>query len=137
MRENILAFIEFLKSNPAESQDVEDLKVLKLRAETKEREAKAEEAQLDLDVRRGELISRKDMYREWTSRCVELRAALLGLPNELGFRFTNDDTRVLVEEVSDEYVRKLLETWSRDGIYTPSKALDAERIEGAQASSKN
>lgn len=134
LRDCVLAYIAYLKSNPDESASVKELEYRKLKAETEERQAKADKAQLDLDERRGELISRADMYREWTGRCVELRAAMLGLPNELGFRFTADDTRALVEEVSEEFVRTTLETWSREGPFTPrapSAALDAARTEGA------
>ena len=119
LRECVQAYIAYLKANPTESASVADLEFRKLKAETEERQAKAERAQLDLDERRGELISREDMQREWTSRCVELRAAMLGLPNELGFRFTDDDTRALVEEVSEDFVRSTLETWSREGPHTP------------------
>lgn len=124
LRECVQAYIAYLKANPTESASVADLEFRKLKAETEERQAKAERAQLDLDERRGELISREDMQREWTSRCVELRAAMLGLPNELGFRFTDDDTRALVEEVSEDFVRSTLETWSREGPHTP-RHLDA------------
>lgn len=134
MRDCVLAYVAYLKSNPDESASVKELEYRKLKAETEERQAKADKAQLDLDERRGELISRADMYREWIGRCVELRAAMLGLPNELGFRFTADDTRALVEEVSEEFVRTTLETWSREGPFTPrapSAALDAARTEGA------
>ncbi|MCI6260392.1 MAG: hypothetical protein SOV63_03740 [Pyramidobacter porci] len=134
LRDCVLAYIAYLKSNPNESASVKELEYRKLKAETEERQAKADKAQLDLDERRGELISRADMYREWTGRCVELRAAMLGLPNELGFRFTADDTRALVEEVSEEFVRTTLETWSREGPFTPSApsaVLDAARTEGA------
>lgn len=134
MRDCVLAYVAYLKSNPDESASVKELEYRKLKAETEERQAKADKAQLDLDERRGELISRADMYREWIGRCVELRAAMLGLPNELGFRFTADDTRALVEEVSEEFVRTTLETWSREGPFTPrapSTALDAARTEGA------
>ena len=134
MRDCVLAYIAYLKSNPDESASVKELEYRKLKAETEERQAKADKAQLDLDERRGELISRADMYREWIGRCVELRAAMLGLPTELGFRFTADDTRALVEEVSEEFVRTTLETWSREGPFTPrapSAALDAARTEGA------
>lgn len=134
MRENIRRYTDYLKANPSESADVDDLKTQKLRAETKEREAKAEKAQLDLDVRRGELISRKDMYREWVGRCVELRSAMMALPGEIGFRFTDEETRALVEEVTEDFVRKTLETWSREGPLTPrenGEALDVAGIEGA------
>ena len=120
LRECVQAYIAYLKANPTESASVADLEFRKLKAETEERQTKAERAQLDLDERRGELISREDMQREWTSRCVELRAAMLGLPNELGFRFTDDDTRALVEEVSEDFVRSTLETWSREGPHTPN-----------------
>lgn len=119
LRECVQAYIAYLKANPTESASVQDLEYRKLKAETEERQAKAERAQLELDVRRGELISREDMHREWTGRCVELRAAMLGLPNELGFRFTDDDTRALVEEVSEDFVRSTLETWSREGPHSP------------------
>ena len=124
LRECVQAYIAYLKAYPTESASVQDLEYRKLKAETEERQAKAERAQLELDVRRGELISREDMHREWTGRCVELRAAMLGLPNELGFRFTDDDTRALVEEVSEDFVRSTLETWSREGPHSP-KPLDA------------
>lgn len=138
-RESIRAFIDFLRSNASGSVTVQDLNIRKLKAETEEREAKAEKAQLDLDVRRGELISRKDMYREWISRCVELRSSMMGLANQVGFRFTDGDVRSLVEEVVEAFVTETLETWSREGPYSPKEktgTLDAPRTQSPEAAAE-
>lgn len=115
-------YIGYLKESQKEpiSSDQKKMKARKLKAETEEREARAKLAEIQLDERAGKLISREDVIKEWSGRCVEVKAALLGLPQEIGFIFPDSEYRYMIEERVEQFVYETLERYSRDGISTPA-----------------
>lgn len=117
-------YIGYLKESQKEpiSSDQKKMKARKLKAETEEREARAKLAEIQLDEKAGKLISREDVIREWSGRCVEVKAALLGLPQEIGFLFPDSEYRHMIEERVEQFVYETLERYSREGISTPAPA---------------
>ncbi len=115
-------YIGYLKESQKEpiSSDQKKMKARKLKAETEEREARAKLAEIQLDEKAGKLISREDVIKEWSGRCVEVKAALLGLPQEIGFIFPDSEYRYMIEERVEQFVYETLERYSRDGISTPA-----------------
>ena len=116
-------YISYLKESQKEQtgpSDQKKMKARKLKAETEEREARAKLAEIQLDEKAGKLISREDVIREWSGRCVEVKAALLGLPQEIGFLFPDSEYRYMIEERVEQFVYETLERYSRDGISTPA-----------------
>ena len=118
-------YIGYLKESQKEQStpsDQKKMKARKLKAETEEREARAKLAEIQLDEKAGKLISREDVIREWSGRCVEVKAALLGLPQEIGFLFPDSEYRHMIEERVEQFVYETLERYSREGISTPAPA---------------
>ena len=116
-------YIGYLKESQKEQStpsDQKKMKARKLKAETEEREARAKLAEIQLDEKAGKLISREDVIKEWSGRCVEVKAALLGLPQEIGFLFPDSEYRYMIEERVEQFVYETLERYSRDGISTPA-----------------
>jgi phage terminase Nu1 subunit (DNA packaging protein) len=93
-----------------------DLEMRLLQAQAREREAKAELSQLELERRQGELIKVEDVRRQWSSRLIEFKAAMLELPTRAAFRFTDADIRIYVEEELNSFVVETLSRYSRGGI---------------------
>lgn len=119
----IKRYIGYLKESQKEQStpgDQKKMKARKLKAETEEREARAKLAEIQLDEKAGKLISREDVIREWSGRCVEVKAALLGLPQEIGFLFPDSEYRHMIEERVEQFVYETLERYSREGISTPA-----------------
>lgn len=119
----IKRYIAYLKESQKEQtgpSDQKKMKARKLKAETEEREARAKLAEIQLDEKAGKLISREDVIREWSGRCVEVKAALLGLPQEIGFLFPDSGYRYMIEERVEQFVYETLERYSRNGISTPA-----------------
>lgn len=119
----IKRYIAYLKESQKEQagpSDQKKMKARKLKAETEEREARAKLAEIQLDEKAGKLISREDVIREWSGRCVEVKAALLGLPQEIGFLFPDSEYRYMIEERVEQFVYETLERYSRNGISTPA-----------------
>ena len=113
----IKRYIAYLKESQKEQtgpSDQKKMKARKLKAETEEREARAKLAEIQLDEKAGKLISREDVIREWSGRCVEVKAALLGLPQEIGFLFPDSEYRYMIEERVEQFVYETLERYSRN-----------------------
>ena len=120
----VKAYIKHLRSlNKSNLPESGDLPRRKLKAETEEREARAELRKIQLEVERGNLFTRGEIIREWTGRLLEFKAAVLELPKKIAFRFADPDTRVLVEEEATSYTFEILERYSRDGIVPDGGAL--------------
>ena len=135
----IKAYVMYLQqrlSGGKECIDVAALKDEKLKAETEERKAKADMAAMRADAMRGQLIDRDDVVRQWTSRVTEVRAALLGLPQEIGFLFGETEQRIRIEEGVEKFVEETLKRYSREGICTP-RGVDAEGTDGAVAAEED
>ena len=62
----------------------------------------------------GKLLKLEDVARQWTSRYVEVKAAMLEFPKRVAFRFTDPEVRLRVEEEANAFVVELLERYSRE-----------------------
>lgn len=115
----VKAYVKFLQEKAAGDAahvDQKDMKARKLKAETEEREAKARRQEIALAVEQKRLLQRDDVVREWTARCIEVKAALLELPRRVGFRFSDPDTRNFVEEEVENLVFEVLKRYARRGL---------------------
>lgn len=114
--------------------DQDDLKARKMRAETEEREAKAELRKIQLAEERAALFRREEIEQQWASRLVEFKAAMQQLPQLISFRFTDPETRLLVNEEVTAFVHEVLERYSRDGII-PDRSVGEELVSAVTDSS--
>lgn len=117
----VQAYIRYLQQKlvgGGETIDVSELKDRKLKAETEEREAKAERARIVVEIEKGELVKRKDVIREWIGRLVEVKAAMLELPQRVSFLFSDPDVKNTIEEEVTKTIYEVLEVYSRNGLHT-------------------
>jgi phage terminase Nu1 subunit (DNA packaging protein) len=98
------------------SADTTELNQRLLQAQTQEREAKAALRQIELDQKKGELVTIGEVKRQWSARLVEFKAAMLEMPKRAAFRFTDADVRMHVEEELSGFVTEILARYSRGGI---------------------
>ena len=96
--------------------DVSEYKDRLLRATTLEAEEKAKLREIARREKEGELMERDEITAQWAARCVELKAALLAIPVQVGFRFQDPETRNIVEEEVEAAIYEILKTYSRDGV---------------------
>lgn len=118
----VKAYVMYLQQRLSGGDEVIDIKALKdekLRAETDERRAKARIADMRAKALEGSLLEREQVVKEWTSRVTEVKAALLNLPQEIGFLFADSQYRTTVEEGVELFVEETLKRYSREGICTP------------------
>lgn len=113
----------------------DDLKGRKLKAETEEREAKAALRRLELEEELGKLFRREEIDRQWTSRLIEVKAAMLEMPKRVAFRFTDPDVRIHVEEEVYAYVVEMLDRYSRSGIVPDSPVGAGDYAKSAETAS--
>jgi len=92
----------------------------KLKADADYRETKSEKEKIALDKIQGELIHIDDVQAEWASRILELKSGLRQLEKKIAPQIANQSIRE-VERVLRDEVYYLLESYSRDGAYTPRK----------------
>jgi hypothetical protein len=69
---------------------------------------RAEKVQLDLEVARGELISRDEALSTWAQHITEARARLLGLPAKCAPLVAGVADRREVKAILDSHVREAL-----------------------------
>lgn len=115
----VKAYVMYLQqklSGGGEVIDVAECKDRLLKAKAMEQEQKARLRELMRLEKEGEMIDRAEVTAQWTARCVEMKAALLAIPVQVGFRFPDPDTRIAVEEEVEAAVYEILETYSRGGI---------------------
>lgn len=140
----VQAYVRYLQglAGGGVSAEIENLERRLLMAQTLEREAKARQAEYQADVMEGKLLKLEDVARQWTSRYVEVKAAMLEFPKRVAFRFTDPEVRLRVEEEANAFVVELLERYSREGILpdgplgsgtpeegpSPSEGDDGERM---------
>ena len=92
----------------------------KLRADADFREIKYEKEKISLDKLQGDLINIEDVQLEWAGRVLELKSGLRQLEKKIAPQIANQSIRE-VERVLRDEVYYLLESYSRDGAYTPRK----------------
>ena len=93
----------------------------KIKADVARAELRVKKEQMQFEVMAGQFIPKDDAEQEWASRVVEVKAGLLCLPRELAGEFTDTIVQRTVEAKTREKITNLLETYSRDGTYTPCK----------------
>lgn len=134
-------YIRYLKESQKESipSDQKKMQSRKHTAETEEREARAKLVEMQLHEKAGKLISKEDVIKEWAGRCVEVKAALLGLSQEIGFLFPDSEYRCMIEERVEQFVYETLERYSREGISTPAPAglMEPSRASGPETSKED
>lgn len=91
----------------------------KIKADVARAELRAKKEQLQFEVMAGQFIPKDDAEQEWASRVVEVKAGLMCLPRELAGEFTDTIVQRTVEAKAREKIFSLLESYSRDGTYTP------------------
>lgn len=119
----VQAYIRYLQQKLAGGGEVIDVSGMKdrlLKAKAEEREAKAEQARITVDIQKGKLMPSDDVIRDWAGRLVEVKGALLELPRRIGFLFSDPKIRDTVEEEVEKTVYEILETYSREGVHTGS-----------------
>ena len=92
----------------------------KLKADADYRETKSEKEKISLNKIQGDLINIEDVQLEWASRILELKAGLRQFEKKIAPQIANQSIRE-VERVLRDEVYYLLESYSRDGAYTPRK----------------
>lgn len=135
----VKAYVMYLQQRLSGGDEVIDIKALKdekLRAETDERRAKARIAEMRAKALEGSLLEREQVVKEWTSRVTEVKAALLNLPQEIGFLFADSQYRTTVEEGVELFVEETLKRYSREGICTPC-AVEQGGAECPEAPAEN
>jgi hypothetical protein len=132
----VKAYITYLhgRLSGAILSDDADLSQRMLRAQTLEREAKAAIAQINLEVKKGTLVTIEEVKRQWLARLVEFKAALLEMPKLAAFRFSDADLRANIEEELNGFVIEVLERYSRGGIFA---VAGGDNAEGAQTAALN
>lgn len=129
----VQAYIRYLQQKLAGGGEVIDVSGMKdrlLKAKAEEREAKAEQARITVDIQKGKLMPREDVIRDWAGRLVEVKGAMLELPRRIGFLFSDPQIRDTVEEEVEKTVYEILETYSREGVHTG--AMDSGGTGGAE-----
>jgi phage terminase Nu1 subunit (DNA packaging protein) len=114
----VKAYITYLHGlvNGAISGDESELSQRLLQAQTLEREAKAAISQIELERKKGKIITLEEVKRQWSARLIEFKAAMLEMPKQAAFRFTDPDVRIHVEEELNSFVIEALARYSRGGI---------------------
>jgi len=105
--------------------DEGSLKRRQTKAETRYREAKAAQAELQLKILRGEYLPREEVEAEWASRVSAVRVGLLNFAKALPLDLVGKDAQG-IEVVLRREAESLLNEYSRSGQYTP-KVEPAER----------
>jgi phage terminase Nu1 subunit (DNA packaging protein) len=135
----VRAYVMYLQQRTVgggDSIDVTEYKDRLLRATVLEAEEKAKLREMARREKEDELIDRSEITAQWVARCVELKAALLAIPVQVGFRFLDPDIRNMVEEEVEAAIYEILETYSRGDIGRQGK-LDGRRAGGAEAAGED
>ena len=89
------------------------------------RKLRADLLELELEERRGNLISKDDVLRSWCGRISMFRNALLHLVRCLP-PMLEASSRNEIETVLRNEIESILTAFSRDGRYTPHEGTDDE-----------
>lgn len=133
LRQTVKAYCMYMQQavTGGERIDVAKYKDRLLRATALEAEEKAKLREIMRREKEGELMERSEVVAQWTARCIELKAALLAIPVQVGFRFPDPDVRGDVEEEVEKAIYEILAAYSRDGIAAGS--VDAGGTSGLEA----
>lgn len=106
----------------ADESDEGSLKRRQTKAETRYREAKAAQAELQLKIMRGEYLPKEEVESEWASRVSAVRVGLLNFAKSLPLDLVGKDAPE-IEVVLRREAESLLNEYSRGGQYTPKVEL--------------
>lgn len=82
--------------------------------------AKADQAEIDVAIKRKELFPKEEIAIEWAKRISEIRQGLLSLPVKLP-PLLEGKTQVEMRPQIKDAVCRLLDAYARDGRFTPEK----------------
>ena len=97
--------------------------------------AKADQAEMQVEKERGSVISRDDVETDWAGRAMEIRAGLLSFASRLPQRLDGKDIHSM-REILKEEACELLGSYSRDGKNTPKKAMKTQPAKKKKAKRK-
>lgn len=101
--------------------DTTGLDERKLKAETEKAEGDAELKRIEIDARRGELWPRDAVLAEIASRAAELNASLSDFPEQLAFRFPDQETQDIVRGVAYDFIDEAKANFERAGEFFPGR----------------
>lgn len=107
--------------------DTTGLDERKLRAETEKAEGDAELKRIEIDARRGELWPKDAVIAELASRAAELNAALSDFPEQLAFRFPDQETQDIVRGVAYDFIDEAKANFERTGEFFPGRRAGDRR----------
>ena len=82
------------------------------------RRAKADGAEMDNQIRRGELVARDEVVEGWVRRVLEVRNTLMALPGRLSKRLAEKSDHE-VFEILHRQMATVLDRFAREGTVTP------------------
>jgi phage terminase Nu1 subunit (DNA packaging protein) len=94
-------------------------------ADIRLKNAKAELAELDLAIRKGEYYRKDEIHAEWATRCAEVRASLLNLCKTIPIECAGKGAQE-IEGVMTEYVEAILQEFQRGNPEAPSGEAESE-----------
>lgn len=103
------------------------LEAQKLKAEIEWKEKKAAQEAIKLAELEGKYFPKEEVEQEWAKRIIELKQGLLAWARTLPPELAGQDLRRIEKVLMDE-VYELLETYARDGTYTPKQKKGKGRV---------
>ncbi len=99
----------------------------KLRAEADLKEEQAAKARREREILEGQYMAVEEIHTEWARRISEVKSGLLAMAKKIAGQFSDPDLRIEIEKIVSDEVYDLLEQYSRDGKYTPTKKKGRKR----------
>ena len=93
----------------------------KLRAEADLKEEQAAKAKREREILEGQYMAVEEIHTEWARRISEVKSGLLAMAKKIAGQFSDSDMRIEIEKITSDEVYDLLDQYSRDGKYTPTK----------------
>lgn len=93
----------------------------KLRAEADLKEEQAAKAKREREILEGQYIAAEEVHSEWARRISEVKSGLLAMAKKIAGQFSDPDLRIEIEKITSDEVYDLLDQYSREGKYTPTK----------------
>lgn len=115
---DVLRWFRNTRNTPAETQENEDMRERKLRADTEYREERAQRERLLREALEGLYFLRSDVEKAWADRAFEAKAAFLLFEKTLPLELVGKDENKM-EAIIAARVREVLNDYARDGKYTP------------------
>ena len=112
----VLVYLGQAKGDKSKDQSAATRKLV---AEADLKESKAAREKKLLEILEGEYISRADVAQAWANRVLEMKISFTKLGKRIGSEFTDPEERARIEKVVNGLVEEYLESYAREGEYTP------------------